>query len=66
MEIAYFSPLTPIKSGISDYSENDLLPSLKKYCNIELIIDKGYKPSNKLIKENFKILSYEKFQNKYD
>src|SRR3989304_6307312 len=66
MEIAYFSPLTPIKSGISDYSEKELLPFLKKYCNIEIIIDKGYKPLNKFIKENFKVISYEKFQDKYD
>jgi len=66
MKIAYFTPLSPIKSGISEYSEKELLPYLKKYCKIELIIDKGYKPSNKFIKDNFKIFTYNKFQDNYD
>jgi len=66
MKIAYFTPLSPIQSGISEYSEKELLPYLSKYCNIDIIIDKNYEPSNNSIKENFKIISYEKFENKYD
>lgn len=66
MKIAYFSPLSPIKSGISEYSERELLPSLKKFSDLEIIIDKGYKPTNNFIRENFKVFSYEKFQDKYD
>lgn len=37
-----------------------------KHCEIDLIIDKNYKPSNKFIKKNFNTISYEKFENNYD
>lgn len=43
MKIAYFSPLNPQKSGISDFSE-ELLPYLKKLMDIDLYVD-NYKPS---------------------
>jgi len=66
LQISYFSPLSPLKSGISEYSEKELLPSLKKYCDLEIVIDKGYKPTNNFIVENFKVFSYEKFQDEYD
>ena len=62
MKVAYFSPLSPQKSGISTYSENNLLPYLKKFCELELIIDKGYSPSNNYINDNFKIIPYTKFR----
>ena len=66
MRIAYFSPLSPLKSGIVDYSEADLLPFLKKYCEIDLYIDDGYKPTNRNITSNFKIYNYKKFANNAD
>ncbi len=44
MRIAYFSPLNPVESGISDYSE-DLLPWLAAYLDIDLFVD-GYRPSS--------------------
>lgn len=44
MRIAFFSPLNPAPSGISDYSE-ELLPLLAPYANIELIVD-GFTPAN--------------------
>jgi len=67
MKIAYFSPLSPIKSGISTYSEINLLPYLKKHCDIDIFIDKNYTPTNDYIKKNFKVNSYEKFDRKqYD
>ena len=69
MRIAYFSPLSPLKSGIVDYSETDLLPFLKKYCEIDLYIDDGYKPTSRNITSNFKIYNYKKFAknaDKYD
>ena len=66
MRVGYFSPLSPIKSGISEYSEREVLPYLKKYFNIDLIVDKNYKPSSKFINESFKIISYEDFENNYD
>lgn len=55
MKIAYLSPLNPMKSGISDFSE-ELIMELKKYITIDLYVD-GYKPVNAVIKENFKILN---------
>lgn len=54
MLVAYFSPLNPVPSGISDYSE-ELLPHLAQYADIELIVD-GYElgtvsePSNPALK----------------
>ncbi len=53
MKIAYFSPFKPIKSGISDFSE-ELVMELKNLVDIDIFVD-GYTPSNKKITENFKI-----------
>lgn len=66
MKIAYFSPLSPLKSGIVDYSEKELLPFLKKYCDIDIYIDSGYKPTNKDIMSSFSIYNYNKFPNNAD
>ncbi len=43
--IAYCSPINPVPSGISDYSE-DLLPYLAQYADITLYHDNGITPSN--------------------
>lgn len=62
MRIAYFSPLNPKRSGISDYSE-ELLPFLaQKGLKIDVFIDEGYQPSNKNITKMFKCLSYTEFE----
>lgn len=61
MKLAYFSPLSPIRSGISTYSENHLLPYLSKLCEIEVFIDKGYSPTNDFVKKSLKVHDYEKF-----
>lgn len=62
MKIAYFSPLNPIKSGVSDYSE-ELLEYLAGYGRIDLFID-GYKPSSPWICENFEVYDYRRiFEN---
>jgi len=66
MNLGYFSPLSPVKSGISEYSEREVLPYIQDYFDIDLFIDKNYKPSNQFIKENFNIFSYNQFENKYD
>jgi len=66
MKIAYFTPLSPLKSGISEYSERELLPFLKKYCDIDIIVDKGYEPTSEFVKNNFKVSDYNKFENNYD
>ncbi|HEX7177494.1 MAG TPA: methyltransferase domain-containing protein [Pyrinomonadaceae bacterium] len=44
MRLAYFSPLSPQRSGISDYSE-ELLPHLAAGARIDLFVD-GFEPSN--------------------
>lgn len=69
MRIAYFSPFNPLKSGISDFSE-ELVPELSKYVEIDLFAD-GYKPSNSFIKENLNIYDMSEFEDeavrsKYD
>jgi glycosyltransferase involved in cell wall biosynthesis len=43
MRVAFFSPLPPMKSGIADYSA-ELLPHLAEDCEIELIVDEGFRP----------------------
>ncbi len=59
MKIAFFTPLNPMKSGISDFSE-ELLPELAKYMKIDLFID-DYKPTNRSIIDNFKIYNIKEF-----
>lgn len=53
LKIAYFSPLNPVKSGISDYSE-ELLPYLAQKAEPALFVD-GYQPTNPEIIKNFPI-----------
>lgn len=52
--LAYFSPLNPQQSGISDYSE-ELLVYLKNHFDIK-IITKDYLPTNDFVKENFEVI----------
>lgn len=51
MKIAYCSPFNPIKSGISDFSE-ELIMVLKKYAEIDIFYNRP--PTNKDIVNNFK------------
>jgi len=60
MRIAYFSPLNPKPSGISDYSE-ELLPYLARHARIDLFID-GYEPSNREIVSSFSIFHHRDFE----
>lgn len=62
MRIAYFSPLNPKPSGISDYSE-ELLPSLARHAQIDLFID-DYEPSNREIVESFSIFHHRDFEHR--
>lgn len=66
-QIAFFSPFTPLKSGISDYSQ-DLLPFLSQHCNLDLYHDKSYLPdtvtgnnlfTDDLFEEKLKLQQYE-------
>ena len=56
VKIAFFTPLPPIESGISDYSE-DIISELCKYCAIDVFIDTGYTPTSKF-PENVRILPH--------
>ncbi len=66
MKIAYFSPLSPQKSGIADYSEKELLPFLSKYMEIDLYIDEGIVPDNPDIIKNFKIFHYKEIDKRVE
>jgi glycosyltransferase involved in cell wall biosynthesis len=56
LKIAYFSPLNPIKTGVSDYSE-ELLEYLAGYGRIELFID-DYRPTSSWLYDYFEIHNY--------
>ena len=56
MKLAYFSPLSPLRSGISDYSE-ELLPHLAEAAEITLFVD-GFHPVNRELNSRFEIRDY--------
>jgi SAM-dependent methyltransferase/glycosyltransferase involved in cell wall biosynthesis len=56
MKLAYFSPLGPQRSGISDYSE-ELLPHLAAGAEITLFVD-GFQPTNDELTSRFEICDY--------
>lgn len=56
MHLAYFSPLNPQPSGISDYSE-ELLPYLAAGAEITLFVD-GFVPANPDIRARFPCYDY--------
>lgn len=58
--IAFFSPLPPRKSGISDYSAF-LLEELRQTYNIDLIHDAGYVPEVALAGDEFITADYRLF-----
>ena len=67
--LAFFSPLNPQQSGISDYSEA-LLSHLKKYAEIDLFVD-SIEPSTPEIYNDFDFYSFHRFDDenkkkKYD
>jgi len=64
--IAFFAPLPPIKSGISDYSV-DIIKALYNYYQIDVYIDEGYKP-DVVFDDRIQILPHKEFEknrNKY-
>lgn len=61
MKIAFFSPLNPQESGISDYSE-ELLPYLAKGADIDIFIEKDVIPTNPDIVKQFSIFPYPEFE----
>ncbi|MEI7554197.1 glycosyltransferase family 4 protein [Candidatus Chlorohelix sp.] len=61
LKLAYFSPVNPVQSGISDYSE-ELLPYLARYADIDLYLDENLHPSNKALLQQFKTYPASKFR----
>ena len=61
MKIAFFTPLNPLKSGISDFCE-ELLMELKEHMEIDLFIG-DYKPSNPDMIKYFRIRKIKEFEN---
>lgn len=59
LKIAFFTPLNPLKSGVSDFSE-ELLMELKNHMEIELFIG-DYTPTNPDIVDNFTIRKIKDF-----
>jgi glycosyltransferase involved in cell wall biosynthesis len=65
--IAFFTPLPPVQSGISDYSV-DIIWQLAKYCSIDVFIDISY-TYDCLLPQNVNVYKHTKFhskRNKYD
>jgi 2-polyprenyl-3-methyl-5-hydroxy-6-metoxy-1,4-benzoquinol methylase/glycosyltransferase involved in cell wall biosynthesis len=56
MKLAYFSPLGPQRSGISDYSE-ELLPHLAAGAEVTLFVD-GFHPLNRELTSRFQVRDY--------
>src|SRR5947207_5264612 len=56
MRLAYFSPLGPQRSGISDYSE-ELLPHLAAEAEITLFVD-GFQPASRELTSTFEVRNY--------
>lgn len=60
LHLAVFTPLSPLKNGIADYTTVILL-ALKQYMEIDIYIDKGYEPDDPDILRSFTIYQHEKF-----
>jgi len=58
-KIAIFTPLPPITSGISDYSD-DIIHSLSCYFDIDVFIDDGYKPTT-IFPQNVNIYNHKAY-----
>jgi glycosyltransferase involved in cell wall biosynthesis len=61
MRVAFFTPVSPQKTGIADYSEQEMLPHLSRFCDIDIFIDKNVTPSNKNLIKDFNIYPYSDF-----
>lgn len=65
MRIAFFSPLSPLKTAIADHAEG-LLPYLAEHADIDVFIDDGYRPSDPLIRRRFQIFNYRQFPKRHE
>jgi glycosyltransferase involved in cell wall biosynthesis len=62
MKIAYFTPVSPQRSGISDYSERELIPYLSKFTEVDVFVDKNVVPTNRYLSEHFDIYPYKEYE----
>jgi len=60
MRMAYFTPLSPQHSGITDHSE-ELLPHLAPYAEIDIIVSGTYTPTNKNVTDRFRVLPHQEY-----
>ena len=61
MRFAFFSPLNPQKSGISDYSE-ELLPFLAEHADIDLFLAEDMTPTTQEFAEGFSSYPHTRFE----
>lgn len=54
LRIAYCSPVNPVSSGISDYSE-ELLPFLGQYADITLFAERDVVPTNEHLRQHLAV-----------
>ncbi|WP_339832966.1 glycosyltransferase family 4 protein [Paenibacillus sp. FSL R7-0272] len=64
-KLAYFSPLNPIKSGISDYSE-DLIPYLNGEFDIDVYIPNNFQMDNIELQNKINIKEFYQFDELYN
>ena len=60
LRLAFFTPLSPLKTAVADHSEG-LLPHLGDFADVDLYIDDGYQPANLAIVERFAIHNHREF-----
>ena len=63
MRVAYFSPLSPNRSGIADYSEA-LLPHLARHCQLEVFIE-NYTPASQDLQNLVRIRHWREFEEEH-
>ena len=57
--IAYFTPLHPVRSGISEWSE-DFLPHLAAWVDVDVVIG-PYRPTTEAIRRDFNVIQADEF-----
>jgi len=60
MRIAFFTPLSPLRTAVADHSEG-LLPHLATLADVDLFIDEGYTPASTRIKKDFNVYTSRAF-----
>jgi glycosyltransferase involved in cell wall biosynthesis len=60
MKVAFFAPLSPMRGGVVDYSE-EILPCLAHHCDIDVYTRDGLTPSNKALIERFCVHGHGEF-----